>query len=433
MKTMKSEKATTLPVLMLLLLVSLHQMDEALSFIVLGDRYRVSISKQMRSFQPNNLHSDKVSQYTIAVPRRPAANVRNYYEYNYNTRLRCDRFGGDDQLDYDEESLPEPVLGRRKIIQSSISTAIASSLLQASGASDAAAVVEGSWLASPSIMRIAVSQLKREADLAATLVTPSVRDDYHRNGVTVVRGAVSKRWIDALRIEGCEAAQDEPGPYAEYLQKATDSGIYFTDLELAPRLPLFSAFAQYGPCAAIAGSVMGSTGPVRYLYDQLFVKEQGVSTTTPWHQDGGYWRVKGPQISSVFVPLDSVEPSESLAFVKGSQEWELHNPQHFADGTPYTGSSLPEMPDVNQMVKRNEVILQSFRLDPGDVVVFSSKTTHGGPGNWGRALSTRWTGDDARFWDRPGEGAVPTGDVRLADGELLASNSAAFPECWRSS
>jgi ectoine hydroxylase-related dioxygenase (phytanoyl-CoA dioxygenase family) len=274
----------------------------------------------------------------------------------------------------------------------------------------------------------ALEQLQQEAQEAASRVTLSVQDEYHRNGVVVVRNVVSRSWLDTLR-RGCEVAQDDAGPFAEYLQQPTDGGIFFTDLELARRLPMFSAFCQYGPCGAVAGAVMGSTS-IRYLYDQLFVKEQGVSTPTPWHQDGGYWRVSGSKIGSVFVPLDPVNANDGLAFVKGSHTWELHNPQHFADGTPYTGTSLPPMPDISAMVKAGQVDLVTFDLQPGDVVVFSARTTHGGPGNWGRALSTRWTGDDATFWARPGEGAVPTGNVHLRNGELLAHNAAAFPQVW---
>ena len=82
----------------------------------------------------------------------------------------------------------------------------------------------------------------------------------------------------------------------------------------------------------MAGTLTRSSS-VRYLYDQLFVREKGVSVPTPWHQDGGYWRVTGPSLASVFVALDSVAEEESLSFVPGSHRWPLHNPAHFADGT----------------------------------------------------------------------------------------------------
>lgn len=270
--------------------------------------------------------------------------------------------------------------------------------------------------------------LREQANQATLQVTPQHIHQYQTTGVCKVENVVSPTWLAALR-DGCVLAQDEAGPYAEYLHAATDTGTFFTDLEMARRLPLFSAFALHGPAAAVAGTVMQSN-TARYLYDQLFVKEQGVSTVTPWHQDGGYWRVQGTQVASVFVPLDPVAAQEGLQFVTGSHAWPLHNPQHFADGTPYRGTSLPTMPDVSQMAQEGAVNVQTFDLQPGDVLVFSAKTVHGGPGNWGRAISTRWVGDDATFWDRPGEGAVPTLDVNLRDGDALSGNAAAFPASW---
>ena len=72
-------------------------------------------------------------------------------------------------------------------------------------------------------------------------------------------------------------------------------------------------------CAAVAGAIMESDS-IHYLYDQLFVKEQGVSTHMPWQQHGGYWRVRRDKVGSVFVLLD-------LAFVQGNHNCELHNPQ----------------------------------------------------------------------------------------------------------
>jgi ectoine hydroxylase-related dioxygenase (phytanoyl-CoA dioxygenase family) len=286
------------------------------------------------------------------------------------------------------------------------------------------------WMASTDsiVSNASRERWQRQATAAAKAVTQANLEEYRTLGVTKVSNVITPEWIELLR-EACELAQDEAGPYAEYLNQPTDVGLFFTDLEMARRLPIFAAFALYGPAAAVAGTLMESD-TVRYLYDQLFVKEQGVSTLTPWHQDGGYWRVKGEQLASVFVPLDAVDAKEGLQFASGSHRWPLHNPQHFADGTPYVGTSLPVMPDISKLHRDGKVHLLDFSLDPGDVLVFSAKTVHGGPGNWGRALSTRWVGDDGRFWDRPGEGAVPTLDVQLKDGDRLGANPLAFPTTW---
>jgi ectoine hydroxylase-related dioxygenase (phytanoyl-CoA dioxygenase family) len=331
-------------------------------------------------------------------------------------------------------SAPSPTVwtSRRGMLQQSTvatATALIPWLPQMAEASTSASA---DWMADPgpaySTGTAARRLLQAQADTAAQAVTEAHIREYQSMGVTKVRQVVSNEWLALLR-EGCEVAQDEAGPYAEYLQQPTDAGIFFTDLEMARRLPLFAAFSLHGPAAAVAGTILGSQS-IRYLYDQLFVKEAGVSTWTPWHQDGGYWRVKGSQVASVFVPLDPVAPQDGLSFVKGSHRWDLYNPQHFADGTQYVGTALPPMPNVSQLTKDGTLELATFALEPGDVLVFSARTVHGGPGNWGRALSTRWVGDDGRFWDRPGEGAIPTIKVQLQDGDLLASQTAAFPTSW---
>ncbi len=72
-------------------------------------------------------------------------------------------------------------------------------------------------------------------------------------------------------------------------------------------------------------------------------------------------------------------------------------------------------------------------MDPGDALFFHGMIVHVAPGNFGRqrrrALSTRWTGDDARFRRSPGEISVPTVLPDLADGARLDCER--FPVVWR--
>jgi hypothetical protein len=193
--------------------------------------------------------------------------------------------------------------------------------------------------------------LSWQAMETAASVTKSNMDEYNRLGVTKVSNGISTEWVDLLR-DGCDIAQVEVGTFAEYLNQLTDAGIFFTDLELAQRLPLFAAFSMYSPMAAVARTLMGSQTSV-----------------------------KGDQLASVFVPLDKVVLKDGLQFVAGLHHWLLQNPQHFADGTQYSGSSLPA---------------------------------------------------DGKFWDRPGEGAMPTLDVHLQEGQSLGANPRAFPATWHS-
>ena len=45
-----------------------------------------------------------------------------------------------------------------------------------------------------------------------------------------------------------------------------------------------------------------------------------------------------------------------------------------------------------------------------------------------QAAAARWAGDDARYYRRPGEVAIPTDDPGLADGVLLDCER--FPLVW---
>ncbi|KAJ8611741.1 hypothetical protein CTAYLR_009515 [Chrysophaeum taylorii] len=314
----------------------------------------------------------------------------------------------------------------------SLSTASRRELLGSSGGIVSGAAIAALLSQNKDTPRLATSSVAATASLraqarAAGEAAAACAGTYARDGVTVVRGVVAPFWIELLR-EGCEEAQDEASDLAQFIGAPTDASTFFTDLELARRLPSFAAFALHGPCAAVASGITGSKS-VRYLYDQLFLKPEGVSVPTPWHQDGGYWCAAGQDLCSVFVPLDVVKARECLAFLPGTHRWPLHNPSHFADGTPYMGTTLPPLPDIDAIIDDKNPPLQ-FDLQPGDVLVFSSRTVHGGRGNWGRALSTRWAGDDVRFWPRPGEGAVPTGNLHLNNGDPLAKNPDAFPLAW---
>ena len=72
-------------------------------------------------------------------------------------------------------------------------------------------------------------------------------------------------------------------------------------------------------------------------------------------------------------------------------------------------------------------------MEPGDALFFHGMIVHGAPGNSGatrrRALSTRRTGDDARFHLHAGEISVPTALPDLAHGTILDCDR--FPVIWR--
>ncbi len=262
----------------------------------------------------------------------------------------------------------------------------------------------------------------------ATQVTEEDRATYERDGVVCVRAAFSPAWLTFL-TDAAEEAMASPGPQAEEYVTGGGSGRFFGDVELSLRLPKFRRFAVESPAGEIAGRIMGASR-VNFFYDQLLIKEPGTSERTPWHQDQPYWAVSGYQICSVWLPLDPISEEVSVEYICGSHRWPEFSPYHFVDGSPYAGTDLPPLPDIE--ANRYQYKISSFAMQPGDCLVFQAMIVHGAPGNTGRnrrrALTTRWTGDDARYCQRPGEVAIPTQDPGLGHGDRLDSER--FPLVW---
>ncbi|MEO8204084.1 MAG: phytanoyl-CoA dioxygenase family protein, partial [Betaproteobacteria bacterium] len=242
-------------------------------------------------------------------------------------------------------------------------------------------------------------------------VTDHEREDYERDGAVCLRGIFPTAWLDFL-AGAVDEAMARPGPHAEdYERGEVGVGRFFGDLEMALRLPSFRHFALQSPAAEIAGTLMGSKR-INFFYDQLLVKEPGTAARTPWHQDQPYWAVSGRQVCSLWLPLDPVPEDVSVEYVRGSHRWPAYNPAHFSDGSAYAGTGLPALPDIE--AERAKHSIAAFSLEPGDLLAFQAMIVHGAPGNAGRhrrrAVSTRWTGDDARYCVRKGEVAIPTTD-----------------------
>jgi ectoine hydroxylase-related dioxygenase (phytanoyl-CoA dioxygenase family) len=261
-------------------------------------------------------------------------------------------------------------------------------------------------------------------------VSLAEREIYERDGVVCLRGIFPAGWLEFL-AGAIEEAMANPGPHAEDYERKDGTGRFFGDLEMAERLPSFRRFVLESPAAEIAGRLMGASR-IHFFYDQLLVKEPGTSARTPWHQDQPYWAVSGRQVCSLWLPLDPVPENVSVEYVRGSHRWPEFNPAHFADGSPYANTGLPALPDIE--AERSKYDIARFEMRPGDVLAFQAMIVHGAPGNSGshrrRALSTRWTGDDARYCVRRGEVSIPTSDPGLGHGDRLDCER--FPLVWKS-
>jgi ectoine hydroxylase-related dioxygenase (phytanoyl-CoA dioxygenase family) len=159
-----------------------------------------------------------------------------------------------------------------------------------------------------------------------------------------------------------------------------------------------------------------------YIGEQLFLKENGFSRRTPWHQDTSYLRMMGSQLVACWVTLDSLSKERCLEFIRGSHKGTLYNGSAFAshdDTAPlYKNSQLPRLPDIQK--HRADFDILAWDLNPGDLIVFHLGTLHGGagtvPGMRRRTVSLRFIGPNVVFDGRPRDniGAQEGNDAALA-------------------
>jgi ectoine hydroxylase-related dioxygenase (phytanoyl-CoA dioxygenase family) len=335
-------------------------------------------------------------------------------------------------------------------------------------------------------------------------VTESDIARFQEDGAVCLRNVVSAEWLEFLRGASREL-RASPGPMAEEMLRAGpaageeeqeqeqeqeeeeegSASPYFTDLEMAQRLPPFARFARHGPCAALAGQLMQASQAC-FLYDQYFEQrfeqrsgprsEQrsgprlaAGAPATPWHQDQPYWQVAGADVASVWVPLDPTPAGAAVHFIAGSHRWREHAPFHFGSGAQYAGTHLPPLPDVGGGVREGRLRVLSWPdCAPGDAIVFSAMVVHGqdarlaaaqravagsgaaaaaataaaaegaegapplGAAAAFRRLATRFTGDDARYRLRDGEArnVVPSEHFPCGLAEGARMECARFPLVW---
>jgi ectoine hydroxylase-related dioxygenase (phytanoyl-CoA dioxygenase family) len=241
---------------------------------------------------------------------------------------------------------------------------------------------------------------------------------FEEDGAICLRGLFDGRWVERMRsaVEG----------YLDGASKfAVDWVLWPTDSEMR-------AFAFESPAAQIAQQLMGSQS-VRLFFDQIFVKEPGAEAPTPWHHDQPFWPVRGRQICSIWLALDSVSrESSGLEYVKGSHRWGREfRPAAFSEKNKDLFEEARHgepIPDFDAL--RDQYEFLSWDMEPGDCLVHQALAVHGASGNRThaqrrRALSTRWVGDDAVYAPRPGLD-VKLYDERLRDGDPLDTDK--FPK-----
>ena len=235
-------------------------------------------------------------------------------------------------------------------------------------------------------------------------ITPEMIEAFERDGVVLLREALSPEWLmltemglaRVLADSGVKKQQFFVGEDGEFQETVRNFDNAFEIRRL-----LFDS-----PIAAIMGGFMNSEN-VWYYSDEFFIKTSGGNERTPWHQDTPYFPVAGSQITSIWITLDPLSKDECLEFVVGSHKetmFDGFDPRNPGDPTSgFYNEGLPILPDIE--ANRGDFPIVSWELVPGDIILSSPSTIHGGGpthlNSQRRALAVRTFGDDVVLAERP--------------------------------
>ncbi len=244
------------------------------------------------------------------------------------------------------------------------------------------------------------------------------RDD----GVVHIRGILSAD--DMALVEAAYRwKMDNPGNWGSTFYADSGANFFQANGDSSAE-PAFRAMLQQTPIADIVAALFRE-GPVWYMEEQLFYKEAAAGSDgtrrTPWHQDISYEPMSGEKTAVVWIGLDEVSSEHALEVVRGSHRGSIYNATRFdaADDTApfFDHPQLPRLPDIQK--DRDSFDIVSWPSAPGDLLIFSYATLHGGggtpPGGRRRSLTLRFVGDDTFKIDFP-----RTADKSQATGEEAA-------------
>jgi ectoine hydroxylase-related dioxygenase (phytanoyl-CoA dioxygenase family) len=257
---------------------------------------------------------------------------------------------------------------------------------------------------------------------------------FQRDGVTVLRGILSPKWLAQLE-SAIEENMANPGPYGKNHTEPGRPGAYFGDYVNWQRIKAFKDVCDHGPLGRIAGELMGAE-KTQLFHEHVLVKEPGTADPTPWHQDLPYYCMDGTKTVSIWVPLDPVKKEVCPHFISGSHKGAVtYVPRRFKTLAPLEGdtSTYEPFPDIDE--ERDAGKLLSWDLQPGDAVAFDYHTLHNAPPNTAgtrrRAVSFRFMGEDCRYVARSHAVSPPFDEMglKLNMGDPMPEDW--FPVVWQ--
>ncbi len=261
----------------------------------------------------------------------------------------------------------------------------------------------------------------------------AVRETFARDGLAVVRGLISRQWLDLLAETAEEVSTAVKDKTALGAGEATSGGTVFSENAWTYNEKL-KRFAFESGLARTAADAMGSREA--RLFETLTVyKQLGCDEGTGWHQDFPQHGMEGLQACSIWLSLDPVdERIGALRVAAGSHLGPWYDPPYLGAGreqdrVPTEGGPTPN-PDADP--GRFPRIV-SYATQPGDVLLFHPAALHMTRPNPSRArrrtFSIRFFGEDMRRKASRMEWHAWLKELPLKDGDPMRSDER-FPLLW---
>lgn len=247
--------------------------------------------------------------------------------------------------------------------------------------------------------------------------------DFARDGAVVLPALISKGQLDTCRVS-IDRAMDRSDNYFRRLRAWEDD----------PQLRALCCDSQLP--AVVAGLL--NTSQVNLFYDQVFTKEPGSASATPWHNDQPYWPVRRAGVMALWVAMDDISmDSGPLEFIAGSHRWNRWFKPFVAasDGSvesqyesePYFES----LPDFDS--QRAQYDMLCWELQAGDAIAFHALSVHAAKPNIHstqrrRGYAIRYTGADVVYHEGPANNPRLL-NPELQHGDMLESKQ--YPVVFR--
>ena len=202
--------------------------------------------------------------------------------------------------------------------------------------------------------------------------------EFRRDGCTVVRGLCTKEEMASVRSKIVEAVADRSKDVGPLSGRSGTYGRAFLQVENIWRtVPSVGDFTLSPRFAEVAARLVGVPG-MRLYHDQALFKEPG-GGLTPWHQDQGYWPLRGWGPVTMWMPLVDLtsEMGGSMSFARGSCHLALEDLE-ISDDSQSGGE---------RMVDENRLDVVNFGpLAAGDATFHAGWTLHRAEENTSTAM-----------------------------------------------